>query len=664
MEFVEEIKKYNIREIQNIAHSDTEAFYNYLEKVYVEDGVESLFFVVKNSGFYVDPFCNKLFSKQQERIKDLLKITVSPEELERFEQEVVNINFLNELSNDYNKKISELLGSDSNPQDSVAKIIYIANKFLEDMSKTILSKMESKMHNESLDDESELAHIENFFGHELNTENADDAFMGITLAVSEILKFLMFYKKNTLSKNSYNRIFPKKSLGMARAAIGLTADQGLINFFLSYWKYSSIGSEFNDNKLIFFISNDELNTYYNVKNSRTHLFANIMQSKIFKHDLEEESEINNRDFFEIDKENLAIKYHIDNFEKKIRNISLRDWLTAFNILQKECSVFIRRNRKKLKMNVSSYCLIKTEKEWERLFVKNGYTENQSKEIINFFTFEKSSDDLIDCPFIRIDDTDELLVIPQMVLHSYASNAVISNFSKKIPDKVSFRGFGFEKNVNELLNENGFKSSGIMQNYQGTTYECDVCFFIEDTIYFVECKSHSEPDSFDKIVNNISDLVKETNQVNRIAKHFEKHSNYVLQKLGLSEDTKINNVKKILLSATDLGKALYVNDVYITDYSTFSNFFLRNRIVIKNSNGEVRFRYHKDEYEGDINVRKFEKVLNEVLLEKEMLKNKVDNIVDLNINSKIKFALSKIDFANMMFEENDSTLEILKNKLTL
>lgn len=348
MEFVEEIKKYNIREIQNIAHSDTEAFYNYLKKVYVEDGIESLFFVVKNSGFYVDPFCNKLFSKQQERIKDLLKITVSPGELERFDKEVVNINFLNELSNDYNTTIAELLGSDSNPQDSIAKIIYTANKFLEDMSKTILSKMKYKMHNEPLDDKSELVYIENFFGHELNTENADGAFMGISLIVSEILKFLMFYKKNMLSKKSYKRIFSKKSLDMAGTAIGLTADQGLINFFLSYWKYSRIGSEFNDDKLTFFISNDELNTYYNVKNSRTHLFTNIMQSKIFKHSLEEESEINNKDFFEIDKENLAIKYHIDNFQKKIRGISLQDWLTAFNILQRECSVFIRRNRKKTK----------------------------------------------------------------------------------------------------------------------------------------------------------------------------------------------------------------------------------------------------------------------------------------------------------------------------
>ncbi len=647
-----------------MAHSDIETFYKYLKKVYVEDGVDALFFAAKNSGFYVDPFCKKLFSKQQERIRNLLEITVEPEELARFDQEVVNINLLNELSDNYNVIISKLLGSDSDPQNSIAKIIYTVNKFLEDMNRFMLSNIKSKMLDSPLDDGLDITYIGNFFGHELNVENADEAFMGIALAVSEILKFLMFYKRNTLSKKSYKRIFSKESFGMASSAIGLTADQGLINFFLSYWKYSSIGSEFNDDELRFFISNDELNTYYNIKNNRTHLFTNIMQTEIFKNKLHEETEISNGHFFEADKKNLAIKYHIDNFEKKIKGISLRGWLTAFNILQRECNVFMSRNRKKRKMNVCSYCLIKTEKEWERLFVKNGYAEEQSKEIIKFFTFEKDSDDLIDCPFIRIDTTDELLIIPQMVLQSYASNAVISNFSKKFSDEVSFRGFGFEKTVNELLNKSGFKSSGIKQNYQGTTYECDACFLIEDTMYFVECKSHSEPDDFDKIVNNISDLVKETKQINRISHHFEKHTNYVLQKLGLSEDTKINNVKKILLSATDLGKALYVNDVYITDYSTFSNFFLRNRIVIKKSNGEVLFRHYKNEYEGDINVRKFENVLNEVLLEKEMAKNKVDRKVGLNINSKIEFVLSEIDFANMMFEENDSTIEILKNKLTL
>lgn len=100
-------------------------------------------------------------------------------------------------------------------------------------------------------------------------------------------------------------------------------------------------------------------------------------------------------------------------------------------------------------------------------------------IIDFFTFNHKSQDLIDCPFILIDD--QLVVIPSLTASADAARALASNFLNKNVN-LDFKGGGFEDRIKAGFNINKIKNSRLYQKTSATEYECDVAFVIENDIF--------------------------------------------------------------------------------------------------------------------------------------------------------------------------------------
>lgn len=652
MEFVNNLNKYNIRKYENLASNNIREFCEELEEIFKKNGTKDLLFVIKVSGVFIDPFNINKLGSQKKAVRTFLKDMLSQEDYKILETEILKINYLNDISNTYNTSIDELLESENEPEYSVAKLLLTANKMLAEMNDAFYSEIRQL----NADESTENVFIDLFTNDDFEVADADKMFVGLCSIVSDILKYLMFYKRNTLNKKSYNKIYSKHSELKVKNAVRFTMEQGLVNFFIDYWKYSEIDIEETQVKKSIYIKDNDLNDFYNIKNTRTQLFTNILQNKVLKNNSAKQNQSDFEVFVENDKENLAQKYHISNFNKKINDIELKDWLKAYAIIQNECNIFLTRPRKKTKQFLKAYCLIKPRKYWEKKFGNMGLTNIQSKQIIDFFTFTKESSDLLDSPFIKIEGTDELLIIPQMIKATYISNALASNLTSKEADAASFRGFGFEETVNELLNKCNIRATGVKQEYQGATYECDSCFVIDKTLYFIECKSHSEPETFDRCVKNAAKLIDETHQIVRTANHFGNHNDYILKSLDLDKNTEILETKKIILSATEIGNAIYINDVYITDYSTFSNFFLRNKLVVRDNEGKVLYRAHKEEYNGGISSEKFDKVLNTLLFESEMLKNRKKETFILEKVKDIEFTLNGIEFSSVMMSKDVLPLE--------
>src|SRR5690606_33286236 len=98
-------------------------------------------------------------------------------------------------------------------------------------------------------------------------------------------------------------------------------------------------------------------------------------------------------------------------KKKVGSIKLSGWIRAYQLLVDECEKFLKKRKEVSVFNVDNYCFSKPINKWEKYFQQAGFTKEESKEIIKIFTFDHTSQDLIDCPFIRVDEN--LILIPSL-----------------------------------------------------------------------------------------------------------------------------------------------------------------------------------------------------------------------------------------------------------
>lgn len=117
---------------------------------------------------------------------------------------------------------------------------------------------------------------------------------------------------------------------------------------------------------------------------------------------------------------------------------------------------------------------------ERIIFKNGFSNIEFEIIFNIFTFNNKSQDILDCPLIKVDD--QFVLIPSLMIYADPARALSSNFLTR-NSNLSFKGKGFEDRLKAGFKINKIKYSPLYKRVNDTEYECDVAFVMENDIFF-------------------------------------------------------------------------------------------------------------------------------------------------------------------------------------
>ncbi|EON73848.1 hypothetical protein [Lysinibacillus sphaericus] len=291
----------------------------------------------------------------------------------------------------------------------------------------------------------------------------------------------------------------------------------------------------------------------------------------------------------------------------INNIPLNILLRAYTVLEQASKDFINENALYSSNRLDEVCIILSKSQWRKKFEAAGIPYKYVKQLMEFMTFSKQSNDLFDCPFIEFED--KLLTVPSVNLNTDSSRAILLNASK---NKVNLgdKGLTFEKVILDTLKSQGIKCISKKKHENGTDYECDAIFSMGDTLYLVEIKNWNIPTTYKAYSYYLDDLNKTINQLNRIVDFYLRKDNFneIQSELEVSN---IKRIKKIILTNISVGMNSLNSDIYLIDDTMFRGYFTRTspkKVETQNLNLTIHSNFEKF-YNGEISDCQFNDFIN-------------------------------------------------------
>ncbi|MCZ8538372.1 hypothetical protein M9R32_14340 [Paenisporosarcina quisquiliarum] len=589
-------ERYNFYKFENMISKDIQKFLSHIEEILETDGIDNVIGSLKTSGITINLFNDK---KRAEKMKLVIDFIFEKVEVEG---KLKVINLLKESS--YFKNLYDIQGelreeyfkSSGALENNFEVVSYLISleKFLRELNGK----------SSTIKNTDEYANRQNIFDSAIESTGM-------------ILKNFIFSKRPF--KGSSRNISPKV-LEVSEKHLIFSSFWNELNDILEYWKYSDVRVSKNDEgKFKFEILDDEFELNNHISNER---FLNLregwqaeeiakIRSEYFSHREKDIDKMLSQSHSKLNYLFSTLYFGSPLLEEKIHGIEILNWINAYQLLVDESKKFLRNQKKLEALNVEKVCLSKNRFEWRRFFKQHGFSNEESEDIIELFTFKNKSLDLVDCPFIEIDD--KLIIIPSLTSQADASRALASNFLNR-DINLDFKGRGFEERTKAGLNLNGITNGGLYKRIYGTEYECDIAFLLGDDLYFVECKAHVQPFTTRQHANHLYKLYKETDQANRIADFYQSNLKYVREQLNLQEDFSPRNIYRILLTTSMIGAPLLINGVYIIDESSFTMFIDRIPPSLKyfdNKNGKyVKYSStNLDAFNGPLTSRKMIDFLN-------------------------------------------------------
>ncbi len=560
-----DMETYNFYKLENKLSKDKDGFLNDLDALLESNGLDYTLKILKSSGLPVNIFGSSKHTKFYDKIlthitskiehKELQKIQYFKEEVSLFEH---LFKILHEQRDTFFKEHEGI-----KKEHKVISFLMALEIFL------------SFLTNKNLKNQENLIPIPKEINLDFNKKRA--IFDTTVESTGMILNYFMYQSYDF--KGCKNNISPKILKASSNHIIFSRFHSYLIDI-LEYWKYSDVEMKANENgKILFNILNKDLELNNLVSNER---FNNMRLGWSIGAMGDVEHSSSNGDSGSIDSRlneklsdlnYLAARQYFGSplLDIKIKGIELKSWIYAYELLVEESKKFVNRKQNLHVYNVDKICLSKPIDKWEKFFLQKGFTVEESKIIITMFTFDGKCSDLIDSPFIKIDNN--LVIIPTLTSRADVARALASNFLNRNIN-LDFKGPGFEERVKSQLNINGIKNSSLFKRTGGTEYECDVAFILNEELFLIECKAHVQPYTTRQHVNHLYKLYNETSQINRIADFYESNSQIVNQQLNLNKDFKPRKVHRILLTTSMVGMPLFINNVYIVDESAFTMFINR------------------------------------------------------------------------------------------
>ncbi|MED3927972.1 hypothetical protein P4594_23280 [Priestia megaterium] len=436
-----------------------------------------------------------------------------------------------------------------------------------------------------------------------------------------ILKYFIFKKKPF--KGAKRNVPPLKAKATT-SHLEFSHIWTILNNMLELWKYSNVSIDYlssNEEDKIMMKPLDrwlEMNNLISNErfiNLRNGWMIDTMSSFFTKNTKDSLSDYLESKKLTYEREKLSesfakLYFGSMDLSEEIYKITLKKWIKAYNLLIHEANYFLqRRNKKKLNnLNLDKTCICRTENEWIRFFNRHDFNKAEAKVIIETFTFNKKSEDLVDCPFIKVDNF--LVMLPSVTAHSDTARALASNFLNRNVN-LSFKGKGFEDRVKVGLQLAGINAQTLYRKTEDTEYECDIAFVLDDELFLVECKSHVQPYTTRQHCHLLNKFKDNANQLNRIASFFSNNMNIVIEKLELQESFVPNKINKVVLTSSMIGQPLFINECHVIDESSFTMFIDRNPPSVKQLEKEktsIIYSTKFDIYKGAITASKLRSLL--------------------------------------------------------
>ncbi|EIY5165964.1 hypothetical protein MLK09_002605 [Klebsiella quasipneumoniae] len=254
----------------------------------------------------------------------------------------------------------------------------------------------------------------------------------------------------------------------------------------------------------------------------------------------------------------------------ILGLTLREWVRCYSALERLSK--ISKQREVFTFSALSAYLQLV-----------GISSDKSRLFIDFASFNNESRDLYDSPLLKMKSGDYLFCSIGYFSPGI-SNIILSKFSSLKVD-LSQKGFGFEKEIHEMLSDLKMNYQHFKFKRESEEYEYDAIILLDDKVFVLECKNTNlSGGSVSQAFKKQTFLIDAANQVIRLADGLKKHKDVFSDKFGLD----INNFEIIPVIVNNLPFSLpgkYCG-VYVTDYSALSKILHNSHI----SGIEVRNEY--------------------------------------------------------------------------
>lgn len=621
-------EQYNFFKWENILKNGKGAFLNAIDDVLKTGDIDNVIAILKSTGISINLYNNNRQRKVFYEIIDHISINLDEMDLKKIDEFKEEIYILEEEFKEFEKTREGYFRKQETIENKYKVVSYLISLEM------FLKKLRAHPNKEHFDESIQRKKI-----------NMYDAAIEST---GMILKYFLF---NKFEFEGGTRNISPKILKVSEAHIYFSEIWNQFNDILEYWKYSkvTVSQKFNCEKKMFEIKDKDFELNILVSNER---FNNLRLGWQMEGVGKASKMINNIPDIEsfMFEENCKQEYSFARLyfgstllDEKINNITLKRWIESYQLLKKESLKFLKKQKTIKTYNLANICVCKTNYEWKKFFRQNGYSEEETEIIIQFFTFDNKSLDLVDCPFIKIDD--KLVIIPSLTVNADSSRALSSNFLNRNIN-LDFKGKGFENRSKEVLDLNNIINDSVYKKTDSTEYECDLAFVVDGDLFFVECKAHVQPYTVRQHTNHLFKLYQETNQINRIADFFTSNLSIVIEQLKLDKTFVPQNVHKILLTTSMIGAPLFVNGVYIIDESAFTMFINRTPPEVKYIDGSNFTKFYTrefDVYNGDItsnNIIDFLKNPPQIKSTKEFFKQNIQDsgLFEIVKHTQIKHTL--------------------------
>ncbi|WP_321388240.1 NERD domain-containing protein [uncultured Enterococcus sp.] len=442
----------------------------------------------------------------------------------------------------------------------------------------------------------------------------------------KILSFLLFtIKNNKLEFFSTNRTYGDKKIESYNKLMFLYQEYDTLVDAVDTWKYYDL-SIYNESPVKIDFNDELFDSSVVISNYRYLGYLDSMEREFMNNELGRVNDDTNKMFkrkiFRIQTEMLEGEcYHFlgkNSQDKLILGVKLSEWIQIINYLREYSFRYSeKRNEKNLIKSLSKLCIVKDRKEWIKCIRKNTYSISEIviSTVIDHLTFrhtdEYNSKDLVDCPFVEIEN--KLVILPSILKTMRTFSSIISSVShfKKNNGDIAIKGDAFAERVKELLQRTLNVPVEIIANkrdYENkSTGDLDIVFVLEDELFIFECKAFNQPYTIREHAKVNKKIYESVKQINRNVKRLTENREIIDQRFNIDSKKVLRNINKIVLTSSCIGHSEKVEGVYIIDEAMLNAFLYRNPpqyTIYSRQQEDKSYPINKSEiYMGDITVQK-------------------------------------------------------------
>lgn len=590
---MEENECMHLFELEQLIRKDKNKFLNLVKKTYSNLGLEDTLRLIKKSGICINPYGTGE-PKDKKLFNQVFEFLQSKEHDSKSLSDFLNeINILNAIyrrfDQKYMKKIEKLIDADIHVNSYLIALEINLSEF-------------------------QYQSFFNLISGRINglNHNSQDIYENIVQSSGLILKYFM-YKKYKFGGIS-NRI-DKQDVISASEHLTNSSIRVYMDNIMYLWDYFDVNiSVLNKDKVyIKTVGDDALGKHI------SHLsFMDIRNAKMSRQGLEQaifkpKYNITNNlpPEYISSKEELACEFIEEYFSTKDLNIEfngilLSELIRAYSLVSIECEKFLK-NRKNIgygfnDVALNEVCIVKSKIKWINKLTEVGIRKSKADEILKLMTFNNSSNDLFDCPFIQMGNN--LVVLPSASIMTDSSRAILLNLNSR-EINISKKGDEFERLIREVISKRGIRCI----NLQKKDYECDAVFALGNDLFFLETKHLNHPTSYREYMRHLDDIREASSQLNRIVEFYTTDVNLEEIKSKLDIET-VDSISKLVVTNTSQGQKLKIGDTYITDDTCFVGYFERRppQIVAFQKGSIVTRSLFSEYFMGNLNKEQFMNLL--------------------------------------------------------